>query len=245
MTILDLGITLKTALRRLTQATAPKAEDIEVVQQLALGVDAAMWRKAFEAEGTLKAQELNFRTPQLSRLMAAQAVLVPDSLPEFVQWLRKSPTAEREALRAWLAIYSEVALKALDCCQWLAIAKVADQSLSVAEFASLVLLWGEGFKTSFERWCAETTPPHSCLQPLWRYRTQPTADPSYAPLRKALQQAAIAELQPVLAVVMQIEQGQVSPVVFDAAFPEAKTVTNRVRYLGIMIVTTARRLTMA
>ncbi|MFL0604939.1 hypothetical protein [Cylindrospermopsis raciborskii] len=80
---------LKSALRSLANSSQVKPESVETIVDGLNNKDVTReyWYSLFNAQGTDRAIKENIYSPQIVRLMTLRALVIPETLPEFLQWL--------------------------------------------------------------------------------------------------------------------------------------------------------------
>ncbi|OBU76276.1 hypothetical protein [Cylindrospermopsis raciborskii] len=80
---------LKSALRSLANSSQVKPESVETIINGLNNKDVTReyWHSLFNAQGTDRAIKEKIYSPQFVRLMTLRALVIPETLPEFLQWL--------------------------------------------------------------------------------------------------------------------------------------------------------------
>ncbi|EFA68378.1 hypothetical protein [Cylindrospermopsis raciborskii] len=80
---------LKSALRSLANSSQVKPESVETIINGLNNKDVTReyWHSLFNAQGTDRAIKEKIYSPQIVRLMTLRALVIPETLPEFLQWL--------------------------------------------------------------------------------------------------------------------------------------------------------------
>ncbi|MGJ0606034.1 hypothetical protein [Cylindrospermopsis raciborskii] len=80
---------LKSALRSLANSSQVKPESVETIVNGLNNKDVTReyWHSLFNAQGTDRAIKEKIYSPQIVRLMTLRALVIPETLPEFLQWL--------------------------------------------------------------------------------------------------------------------------------------------------------------
>ncbi len=82
---------IKSAIKGLINVSVPKAEHIQTIVESLENPDItdSFWRSIFDGPGATKAIKQGIYSPQMVRLLALRAIVVPDTLPEYLNWLGK------------------------------------------------------------------------------------------------------------------------------------------------------------
>ncbi len=85
----ETAASLKIALRKLIHSSEVKAEAIQqIAEELSKQeISVQDWENLFKQDGADIALEQKIHTPQLTRLLTIRAIVIPQTVPEFLQWL--------------------------------------------------------------------------------------------------------------------------------------------------------------
>jgi hypothetical protein len=84
------------AINGLVKRDRVKPEQIEVIENALANpqIDASYWGSLFKGRGTDKALKQGIYTPEMVRLLTLRAMVIPETLPEFLIWISKGEKQE-------------------------------------------------------------------------------------------------------------------------------------------------------
>ena len=85
----ETAASLKIALRKLIHSSEVKAEAIQQIAEELSNQEISVqdWENLFKQDGADIALEQKIHTPQLTRLLTIRAIVIPQTVPELLQWL--------------------------------------------------------------------------------------------------------------------------------------------------------------
>jgi hypothetical protein len=80
---------IKTAIQQISRNRKVDREKLLILKEALQNLQVTDWQKLFDSEGAKKANQQGIYSTQMVRLFALQAVILPATLPQYLEWLEK------------------------------------------------------------------------------------------------------------------------------------------------------------